>query len=221
MTVPATAQPTQGTLGPLAVSPPPLPRPLRSLIEPERAMNHWIVPPEITPEVKASIPSAIRDVERLLVPARPEDITAALHRLTAHFWSERGKSEWKIVMVDYTRLLGDLPRDVLMAAIDQYLCTKTFWPKVAELRELALQLAAPRYRALTRLRMLDRAAVATPRQPPTAEQKARVDAALRRAGFGLRMDRPVPGACSTDSAETRQEVVPPTPEPETLPLSPF
>lgn len=179
------------------------------------------MPPEITPEVKASIPSAIRDVERLLVPARPEDITAALHRLAAHFWSERGKSEWKIVLEDYTRLLGDLPRDVLMAAIDRYLCTKTFWPKVAELRELALQLAAPRYRALNRLRMLDRAAVAKPRRPPTQEQVARVDAALRAAGFGLRMDRPAPPPGSTGNAESRGPVVSPTPEPETLPLSPF
>lgn len=144
-------------------------------------------PSEITSEAKNLIPAALRALEFSLIPAKPNDIAIALHRLAAHFWSERGKSEWKIVVEDYTRLLGDIPADILAAAVDRYLCSKVYWPKVAELRELAAPAWSKRLLARARLEQLGRVPVAAPRPPPTPEQVARVETAIRKAGLGLRM----------------------------------
>lgn len=78
----------------------------------------------------------------------------ALTRLAAHFWSERGPSEWKIVFEDYADDLKIFPADIIGASIATYRRQAKWWPKVSELLEIAKPMLAKRQTQLARIQKI-------------------------------------------------------------------
>lgn len=66
-------------------------------------------------------------------PARRDDLVMLLTRLAAHFWSERGEAQWRIVFEDYAEDLAGYPFDIVYDGIQLYRKKGKWWPKVAEL----------------------------------------------------------------------------------------
>lgn len=106
----------------------------------------WSEMPVVTPEQRAAIPAAIALIEPSLVPATPEQIasslgTVALALPTGKSMSDReegGRLEL------YIKALSDIPADILNDACMEAIKRLKFFPKVAELRELAARELARR-----------------------------------------------------------------------------
>lgn len=127
--------------------------------------------PVVEPDVRASIPAAIEDIEKSLVPATATEIGSALAMLDFALPMGRNmpavsaEARAKI----YVKALSDIPVDVLNDACMEAVKTLKFFPKVAELRELAAPELARRNWNLATLRIL--ANVHDERyRPPIAEK---------------------------------------------------
>jgi hypothetical protein len=68
-------------------------------------------------------------------------LTMLLARYSNHFRSERSEDEWAALFKDYVRLLADVPYELVEKACLNLWRTKTWYPKVAEIREEAERLA--------------------------------------------------------------------------------
>lgn len=162
-------------------SPPPPPAPGQ---EPTY-LPRWEVPQHVPSSTKQLIPGALGQLERALTPAEQDDIVAALHRLAAHFYSERPKAAWQVVFEDYARLLGDVPLDILEDGLDAYLRRGKWFPKLAELLEHTGPLLRARRILQRRLHELLR----TGDQPkPTAKTYADMTPE-EKAGWDRRFER--------------------------------
>lgn len=122
------------------------------------------------------------------MPAPRDEIIAELTRIGFHFWADRPKSSWTIVLNDYARLLGDIPLDIFRDALDAYLKAKgsEWFPKVAQIMEHVRPLLAKRQITRRRLFDLERAATLG-EEPPrkayadmTPEEKAQWDSNFAR-----------------------------------------
>jgi hypothetical protein len=99
----------------------------------------------------AEMQAHIAALRASLVPAQREQIVMLLTRLAAHFWNDRGETQWKIVFEDYASDLAEMPLDILAEGIRRYRKAAKFWPKVSELLEHMTPLLAKRKLQLARL----------------------------------------------------------------------
>lgn len=112
---------------------------VKALEEVRRFRPRWTEFPIVPPEVRQLIPAAIEEVERSLTPATESQIVEALAMLEFALPVGRNMPE---VSADaraaiYLKALSDVPADILNAACMDAVKTLKFFPKVAELRELA------------------------------------------------------------------------------------
>ena len=104
-----------------------------------RDRPRWDEFPVVSPEQRAAIPDAIKMVEATLVPATDEQIVSALGTIEVALPLRRDMPavEADARLEIYSRALADMPADILNAACMEAVKTLKFFPKVAELRELA------------------------------------------------------------------------------------
>ncbi len=72
-------------------------------------------------------------------------MTMLLARYSNHFRSERSEDEWTALFKDYSRLLADLQYDMIEKACLNLWRTKTWFPKVAEIRDEVERLEKARH----------------------------------------------------------------------------
>lgn len=68
-------------------------------------------------------------------PARPDQFALILEKLSLHYpESKLTPAERKLVLQDWRRLMGDLPPDILQAAVDAYVMSPArFFPTPGQL----------------------------------------------------------------------------------------
>lgn len=117
-----------------------LPASLEAALDVLRSRTSYDDFPVIEPELRQAIPDAVAQLERSLEPASAEQIAAALGTIEVALPMPRGLTERdaEARLVLYIRALHDIPADVLEDACWKAVQTLKFFPKVAELRELAM-----------------------------------------------------------------------------------
>lgn len=117
----------------------------------------WMPPTTVPPHLHHSIRKAIPEYEAALVPISKQDMTALLHRVAQHFWTDRSEAGWTVIFEDYHRLLGDVPADLLQAGIDAFLLRprRLSFPQAGEIREGYASALAERQVTLRRLRAMN------------------------------------------------------------------
>jgi hypothetical protein len=93
--------------------------------------------PVIKPDQRAAIPAAYADVERSLQGSTPEHIAAVLGTISCALPKRQTDADAQAMLEVYIRALADIPPDILEHAGMEAVKTCKFFPKVAELRELA------------------------------------------------------------------------------------
>lgn len=135
--------------------------------------------------MRAQIPSALAAVEASLRPASQTEIVTMLTRLLAHFpLGDRSAAQVKILLADYASDLAELPADILNTTAERYRRDGKFWPKVAELIDIAEPMLARRQAMRWRLQRL--AAIKEPEvERESPEERARRAAAVDEILRGL------------------------------------
>ena len=144
----------------------------------------WEPPAWVPSSIKKLIPSALAQLDRALTPAPRDEIIAELTRIGFHFWADRPKSSWTVVLNDYARLLGDVPLDIFRAALDAYLLAHggEWFPKLSQIMDHVRPLLAARQIMRRRLQDLEKAATqqAEPPRKTYAEMTPEEQAAWDR-----------------------------------------
>lgn len=125
--------------------------------------------PQLQAEARASAPM----LERLAQPCGPQAVMQALAPLVTVFGisdAARAPGFWEV----YVKTLASLPREALDRAVDEYPAHGKFFPKPAEIRELADRHAAVIRKAATRARTAANVKPEREREPKTPEQIAAV-----------------------------------------------
>ena len=72
-------------------------------------------------------------------PCNPKTLTAQLARRANHYKNERSDREWKMLFEDFQADLGEFSDEEIYAAFTEHRRTVTFFPKVAEIRNICLR----------------------------------------------------------------------------------
>ena len=139
-----------------------------------------------TPALLAEARTRLTDLERTLNGCSPQDLKDSLREAVLQYGvgeAARSMDFW----APYIRAFQNVPRGVLPAAVQAYMerADSLFFPKVGQLREIAMKLAAPNYQAVSRIRAALRAPAPKQIDRGTAEQRkaqvAEVLKSLRRS----------------------------------------
>lgn len=116
----------------------------------------WRLPERVPVDLAAGLPALVRDHERRLGAADPQELAVILGRLMLHYRQpERRAQEDELVYGDWLDALRDYPACVVSEAARRWLYEQRFPPRIAELRDLCDELLARRERELLRLRFLE------------------------------------------------------------------
>lgn len=137
--------------------------------------------------------AALAVVEESLRPAPRMRVLAELTRLRSLTVSRGGSdADLKLALTAYAEECSAYPLDAVVAACRQWANAERWWPSWAELRDRLERIVAPRRRLHEALRRGCREP--EPEwMPPTAAEKAAVDALLESAGIA------VPGGAMGDA----------------------
>lgn len=91
---------------------------------------------------RPAMQTAYQAIEARLVPAEPQRIIALLMRLANHFRKDRTAAEWTALAHDYVEDLCEFSEPHIAEAVRRHRRERSWFPKVAELRETLVQLAA-------------------------------------------------------------------------------
>lgn len=132
---------------------------LRLLLQHEpstgQAIEGIVSNPALHAEVKAALPGLIADRDQALAKPAPADLQEILgSRLTLYAVPDRSEGEWRSWWADYLDALSDLPLRAVDEAMRQWVRSPAeFYPKPGQLREIALKIPSPEYRAAYRAKM--------------------------------------------------------------------
>lgn len=126
--------------------------------------------PVISPEAAAAVPAAIAEVERCLQGASPDRIAAILGTISFALPKRQSDADATAMLEVYIQTLSDIPDDILAEAGIKAVQTLKFFPKVAELRELAMPEVYWRRSIIRRLNQLREKHVEEYREPIPEEK---------------------------------------------------
>jgi hypothetical protein len=94
--------------------------------------------PLVTKSEREAIPGAIAELKRSLAGSTPDHIASVLGMLSFALPKKHGGGDAEALITVYAKALNDIPPDVLDDAGLQAVKTLKFFPKVVELREIAM-----------------------------------------------------------------------------------
>lgn len=97
------------------------------------------------------VDGAIADVERMLIPAKPEDVAVVLGK-TLVMWTPPKDLNLQDAMPLYVQALSDLPIDLLRAAMAKAAKNCEFFPRPATIRDQVASEFSARRHTLSRLK---------------------------------------------------------------------
>jgi len=143
---------------------------------------------ELNPGEGIAVQQALVAIEARLAPASSDTIIQEIAHLMVHDHTKRSAEEVDVILSDYAQDLAEFSEAHVREAAREHRRTKNWFPKIAELRALALDLhiadRVMRHRARVLLGLEEPASWEKPRPAPVA-----IDGGLSERGLSEMEDR--------------------------------
>lgn len=153
--------------------------------------TRWECPWDLSADDREACKRAVLTLDRMLEPAKREEVAVLLGRLLLHSAKQpkHDEGQWKLIFADYQTDLAEYPLDILEATAIEWRRSKPWWPHISDLLAIAKPKLDERRAMLARADDIAKGKFDKPKReewtPPTDKEKERIHDLIQKTKASL------------------------------------